>query len=406
MTNLKIISSSSASGSASSANETATEVTVEKTAAASASAASAGTIAAAARTPEPGTPGVAAAKASGTPFYVRVNRVLTLLGLTWFVPFVKLLGGENPRDQLRAMWLMIGVPAVFFALFLALWAWSASQIHTSLGTIPGPVQVAAEAGILLDEHHAERVKESAFMARQHQRNTEKLAADANADVSVRRYTGKPTYLDQIHTSLYTVFTGFVLATLIAVPLGILCGMSPVINTAINPLIQIFKPVSPLAWLPIVTMVVSALYVTTEGAWFEKSFITSAITVMLCSLWPTLINTAVGVSSVDKDLINVGKVLRLSKRTQVSKIIIPSSLPLIFTGMRLSLGVGWMVLIAAEMLAQNPGLGKFVWDEFQNGSSHSLGRIMVAVFTIGVIGFLLDRVMATLQQLFTFGENKI
>ncbi|MFZ2208498.1 MAG: hypothetical protein WAV22_07505, partial [Porticoccaceae bacterium] len=135
MTNLKIISSSSASGSASNANEAATEVTVEKTAVASASAASAGTIAAAARTPEPGTPGVAAAKASGTPFYVRVNRALTLLGLTWFVPFVKLLGGENPRDQLRAMWLMIGIPAAFFALFLALWAWSASQIHTSLGTI-------------------------------------------------------------------------------------------------------------------------------------------------------------------------------------------------------------------------------------------------------------------------------
>jgi len=402
VTNLKVISSASAGHSASDANEPLAEVTEPKIDVASASAADA-TVA---RTPEPSKPKAAAAKASGVPFYVRVNRILTLLGLTWFVPFVKLLGGENPRAQLHSMWLMIGVPALFFALFLALWAWSASQIHTSLGTIPGPAQVAVEAGILLDEHRAERAKESAFMARQQQRNAEKLAADANADVSLRRYTGKPTYLDQIRTSLYTVFTGFVLATLIAVPLGILCGMSPVINTAINPLIQIFKPVSPLAWLPIVTMVVSALYVTTEGAWFQKSFITSAITVMLCSLWPTLINTAVGVSSVDKDLINVGKVLRLSKRTQVSKIIIPSSLPLIFTGMRLSLGVGWMVLIAAEMLAQNPGLGKFVWDEFQNGSSHSLGRIMVAVFTIGIIGFLLDRVMATLQQLFTFGENKI
>jgi nitrate/nitrite transport system permease protein len=416
VTNLKMISSSGACGSASDANTMPTDApdaadatdatTVAKVEMAAVSPASAGSAATAAPTSGSAAPKATAIKASGTPLYVRVNSVLTLLGLTWFVPVVKLLGGENPRAQLRSLWLMIGVPALFFALFLALWAWSASQIHTSLGTIPGPVQVAAEAGILLDEHRAERAKESAFMARQHQRNTEKLAADANADVSVRRYTGKPTYLDQIRTSLYTVFTGFVLATLIAVPLGILCGMSPVINTAINPLIQIFKPVSPLAWLPIVTMVVSALYVTTDDAWFQKSFITSAITVMLCSLWPTLINTAVGVSSVDKDLINVGKVLRLSKRTQVSKIIIPSSLPLIFTGMRLSLGVGWMVLIAAEMLAQNPGLGKFVWDEFQNGSSHSLGRIMVAVFTIGVIGFLLDRVMATLQQLFTFGENKI
>jgi nitrate/nitrite transport system permease protein len=151
------------------------------------------------------------------------------------------------------------------------------------------------------------------------------------------------------------------------------------------------------------MVVSALYAGGSGAWFEKSFLVSAITVTLCSLWPTLINTAVGVASIDKDLINVGRVLKLGKGTQITKIILPSSLPLIFTGLRLSLGVGWMVLIAAEMLAQNPGLGKFVWDEFQNGSSSSLGRIMVAVFTIGIIGFLLDRVMLTLQKLFSFGE---
>jgi nitrate/nitrite transport system permease protein len=203
--------------------------------------------------------------------------------------------------------------------------------------------------------------------------------------------------------LYTVFTGFILATLLAVPLGILCGMSETFRTALNPLIQIFKPVSPLAWLPIVTLTVSALYQTSDDSWFDKSFLTSAITVTLCSLWPTLINTTVGVASIDKDLVNVGKVLRLSWSTQIRKIILPSALPFIFTGMRLSLGVGWMVLIAAEMLAQNPGLGKFVWDEFQNGSSQSLGRIMVAVFTIGIIGFALDRVMQTLQNLFSFGK---
>ena len=177
-----------------------------------------------------------------------------------------------------------------------------------------------------------------------------------------------------------------------------------VNAAFNPLIQIFKPVSPLAWLPIVTMVVSALYVSDDPL-FSKSFLTSAITVTLCSLWPTLINTALGVASIDKDLLNVSKVLRLDWKTKVFKMILPSSLPLIFTGLRLSLGVGWMVLIAAEMLAQNPGLGKFVWDEFQNGSSHSLARIMVAVFTIGIIGFLLDRLMYTLQDLFTFSDKR-
>jgi nitrate/nitrite transport system permease protein len=112
-----------------------------------------------------------------------------------------------------------------------------------------------------------------------------------------------------------------------------------------------------------------------------------------------------VASIDKDLMNVGRVLQLNWFTQVFRIVLPSALPLIFTGLRLSLGVGWMVLIAAEMLAQNPGLGKFVWDEFQNGSSESLARILVAVFTIGIIGFLLDRLMLALQAAVTYSANR-
>ncbi len=236
------------------------------------------------------------------------------------------------------------------------------------------------------------------------RNAAALAENPSADVRVRQYTGKPTYLDQIRTSLATVFTGFVLAALVAVPLGVLAGLSRTINAAINPLVQIFKPVSPLAWLPIVTMIVSAVYVSSEPL-LQKSFVNSAITVTLCSLWPALINTALGVASIDKDLMNVGRVLQLGWFTKVFKIVLPSALPLIFTGLRLSLGVGWMVLIAAEMLAQNPGLGKFVWDEFQNGSSESLARIMVAVLTIGVIGFLLDRTMLALQAAVTHTANR-
>jgi nitrate/nitrite transport system permease protein len=327
-----------------------------------------------------------------------------LTGLTWFVPVIKIAAGENPARQARELWLMMGIPIIAFILFLGLWSFSASKVNTSLGAIPGPLAVWQEIGGLVDAHYAERQKEAAFYQRQQARNEKLLAEDPDAPVKKRPYTGKPTYVDQIVTSLYTVFAGFVIATLAAIPLGILCGMSPVFNTALNPLIQIFKPVSPLAWLPIVTLIVSSVYVTTDDSWFEKSFLTSAITVTLCSLWPTLINTAVGVSSVDKDLVNVGKVLRLDWTTQIKKIILPSALPYIFTGMRLSLGVGWMVLIAAEMLAQNPGLGKFVWDEFQNGSSNSLSRIMVAVFTIGIIGFMLDRIMQSLQKVFSFGKT--
>ena len=236
------------------------------------------------------------------------------------------------------------------------------------------------------------------------RNQKLIDAGRADDIKPIAYTGSPSYYEQIWTSIKTVFFGFLIASAIAIPLGIMAGLSVTANSALNPLIQIFKPVSPLAWLPIVTMVVSAVYATNDGL-FSKSFLVSAITVTLCSLWPTLINTALGVASIDKDLVSVSKVLKMNTWTKITKLVLPSALPLIFTGLRLSLGVGWMVLIAAEMLAQNPGLGKFVWDEFQNGSSQSLAKIIVAVLTIGIIGFLLDRVMFALQSLFTFSNNR-
>jgi nitrate/nitrite transport system permease protein len=313
---------------------------------------------------------------------------------------LKFIGGgrADPREAARALMLSAGVPVLAFALFLLLWSAMAARIQTSLGAVPGPVAVVEQAVALWDDHVAERARRTAFYERQEARIQERLAAEPGYVPTRPAYTGKPTYLDQIGTSLFTVFAGFVLASVVAVPLGILAGSSKIVQAAINPIVQIFRPVSPLAWLPIVTLIVSALYVTSGPPLFEKSFLISAITVTLCSLWPTLINTAVGVTSVDRDLVNVGRVLQLPLLTRVRKIILPSALPFIFTGMRLSLGVGWMVLIAAEMLAQNPGLGKFVWDEFQNGSSDSLGRILVAVFTIGVIGFGLDRVMLLAQQL--------
>jgi nitrate/nitrite transport system permease protein len=195
-------------------------------------------------------------------------------------------------------------------VFLGLWSFSAARIETSLGQVPGPMEVWGQAANLVDEHRAERQKEVAFYERQEKRNADKLAEDPNAVVKIRPYTGKPTYFDQILTSIFTVFTGFILATIIAVPLGVLTGLSTNVYRAINPIVQIFKPVSPLAWLPLVTIIVSAVYVS-DDPMFSKSYLTSAITVTLCCLWPTLINTAVGVSSMDKDLVNVGKVLRLS-----------------------------------------------------------------------------------------------
>ncbi len=301
------------------------------------------------------------------------------------------------------------VPIIALLVFLGLWSVGAKNVETSLGVLPGPGKVWEQSVSLYQEHQAERVKADAFYERMQQR-VDKAIAEGKPQERIdklqeRKYTGKETFFDQILTSLWTVMAGFIVASLIAIPIGIVCGMSATLYTAINPLIQIFKPVSPLAWLPLVTMVVSAVYVSNDSM-LSKSFLTSAITVTLCCLWPTIINTTVGVSGVDKDLINVSRVLRLNAFTKTVKIILPSAIPMIFTGLRLSLGIGWMVLIAAEMLAQNPGLGKFVWDEFQNGSSNSLARIMVAVLVIGLIGFLLDRGMLMLQRMFSWDKNAV
>lgn len=314
--------------------------------------------------------------------------------------------GPNNRRALKAagnkMKAFI-LPIVGIALFMVFWSIAASSINTSLGKFPGPIEVGTQYVNLYQEYKAEAVKEVAFYQRQDKRNAKKLAKDPNYVVKHRNYTGKETFLDQIITSLVTVMSGFILAVIIAVPLGIAIGLSKSLNAAFNPIIQVFKPVSPLAWLPLVTMVVSALYVTDDPL-FSKSFIVSLITVTLCCIWPMVINTSVGVASIDQDWVNVSKVLRLPALTHVRKIVLPASIPAIFTGMRLSLGIAWMVLIAAEMLAQNPGLGKFVWDEFQNGSSQSLSRIMAAVFVIGLIGFMLDKGMLQLQRLLSWDKS--
>jgi nitrate/nitrite transport system permease protein len=345
----------------------------------------------------------------------RILRVLDATGLDALAPFIRLLRGDDRREQLRRIAVSFGAPLLAFLVFLAGWTMASNKIMTKYGNLPSPAEVWVQAQVLVKGHFEGVAAEKAYYAAQARRAAElraaaavlsqrgsleaaeKLSARARA-VEAARHSASPSYIDQIIVSLKTVFAGFLIASLIAIPIGVLCGTSDLIKTALDPLIQIFKPVSPLAWLPIVMICVGALYTTKPSeAWFEKSFISSAITVALCSLWPTLANTALGVSSVDRDHLNVARVLKLDTWTRIRKIIIPSALPMIFTGLRISLGVGWMVLIAAEMLAQNPGLGKFVWDMFQNGSSQTLAQIMVAVFTIGVIGMLLDRLMIILQR---------
>lgn len=337
--------------------------------------------------------------------FTRINSAdkwFQVLGLSWITPVLRAAAGDNPKAQMSEIWRLLGIPLLAIIGFLALWGTLAPTVQTSLGAVPGPAQVWEEAVNLHKDAQAKAESRAKFQTQVATLNERRVSQ--GKDPIERTYTGAPSYYAQIWTSIKTVFFGFLIASIVAIPLGIAAGLSPYANAALNPIIQIFKPVSPLAWLPIVTMIVSAVYTTNDGL-FAKSFLVSAITVTLCSLWPTLINTALGVASIDKDLVNVSKVLKMNTYTKITKLVLPSALPLIFTGLRLSLGVGWMVLIAAEMLAQNPGLGKFVWDEFQNGSSSSLAKIMVAVLTIGIIGFMLDRVMYALQSLFTFTNNR-
>ncbi|MEM6561423.1 MAG: ABC transporter permease subunit, partial [Planctomycetota bacterium] len=221
---------------------------------------------------------------------------------------------------------------------------------------------------------------------------------------------------QVVRSILCVFVGFFVGTAIAVPIGVLCGLSPTFMGVMTPYIALFKPVSPIVWLPIFLIVVGGFITDPDKHWFtlwlwdlpwlgqfkiNPAFIASALTVAMCSLWATMTNTALGVASIDKDHINVAKVLQLGFFSRLFKIILPSALPLIFAGLRISLGVGWMVLIAAELLAGSEGIGKFVWDQFNNGASDSFAKMFVVVFVVGAIGLLLDRIMIVLQRAVSF-----
>jgi nitrate/nitrite transport system permease protein len=178
-------------------------------------------------------------------------------------------------------------------------------------------------------------------------------------------------------SLMRVARGFLLGALIGTPLGFLFGVSPTLSRMFDPLMQVMRPISPLAWLPLGLIL------------FQKSEPAALFAIAVCSMWPTIINTMVGVRAIPQDYWNVAKVLRLSRTTTFTKIIVPATLPYIFTGYRLSLGIAWLVIVASEMLTGTPGVGGFLWQEY---NSLIYAHILLAIVTIGVIGFALDRLM--------------
>ena len=178
-------------------------------------------------------------------------------------------------------------------------------------------------------------------------------------------------------SLMRVARGFLLGIAIATPIGFLLGVSPTLTRMFDPIMQVLRPISPLAWLPLGLVL------------FQKSEPAALFAIAVCSMWPTVINTMMGVRAIPQDYWNVAKVLRLSKFTTFTKIIVPATLPYMFTGYRLSLGIAWLVIVASEMLTGTPGVGGFLWQEY---NSLVYAHILLAIITIGVVGFVLDRLM--------------
>ena len=185
-------------------------------------------------------------------------------------------------------------------------------------------------------------------------------------------------------SLVLVAKGYSIALLVGTPLGFFLGLSPLFTRCFDPIIQILRPVSPLAWLPLGLVL------------FENSKPAALFTIALCAMWPTVINTAMGVRSIGTEYLNVGRVLKLSPMKTLRKIMIPATLPFMFTGYRLSLGMAWLVIVAAEMLTGSPGLGGFLWQEY---NSLVYSHILLSIITIGLIGFGLDRLMGVVERRF-------
>ncbi len=193
---------------------------------------------------------------------------------------------------------------------------------------------------------------------------------------------------QLAHSLGRVALGFLFATLVAVPLGFAIGMSPLLYKALDPFIQVLKPISPLAWMPL------ALYT------IKDSSISGVFVIFICSVWPMLLNTAFGVASVRRDWLNVAATLEVSALRRAFLVILPAAAPTILTGMRISMGIAWLVIVAAEMLVGGTGIGYFVWNEWNN---LSLTNVIFAILVIGVVGMLLDLAFASLQKVVTYVE---
>jgi len=203
-------------------------------------------------------------------------------------------------------------------------------------------------------------------------------------------------------SLSLVIKGYSIALIIGTPIGFFLGLSKGFSKMFDPIFQVLRPVSPLAWLPLGMVLFLGAKVSIPefvpflGGTYTASDLAAIFTIAICSMWPTVLNTAVGVRAIPQDYLNVAKVLKLSKTKTLFKVLIPATLPYMFTGFRLSLGIAWLVIVAAEMLTGKPGVGGFLWQQY---NALSYAHIILCILTIGIVGFILDRMMSLVESRF-------
>ena len=276
-----------------------------------------------------------------------------------------------------ASWRAPALSVLIFLLFIGAW-------HAA--TLPSAAKQT------VDDEYAKLVGAAAATG-------QKSAFPAPAEVAGKIWTHlKEPFYDkgpndkgigiQLAYSLARVLIGYFLAALVAIPVGFLIGMSPVVYKALDPFIQVLKPISPLAWMPL------ALFT------LKDSSISAVFVIFICSLWPMLINTAFGVAAVRKEWLNVAKTLEVGPLRKAFRVILPAAAPTIMTGMRISIGIAWLVIVAAEMLVGGTGIGYFVWNEWNN---LSITNILTAILAIGLVGMVLDLALARLTKLVTFPE---
>lgn len=246
-------------------------------------------------------------------------------------------------------WLIL--PLVAVLAVVAIWSALSARPKTDL---PSPVKTWEASRLYIEQPFAKRGEQ---------------------DQGILRFTW---------LSLALVAKGYALALLIGTPLGFVLGLSKMFTKAFDPIIQVLRPVSPLAWLPLGLVL------------FKRPEPSAVFTIAVCAMWPTVLNTAVGVRAIPQDYLNVAKVLKLSRSKTLFKVLIPATLPYMFTGFRLSLGIAWLVIVAAEMLTGTPGVGGFLWQEY---NSLIYEHIILCILTIGIVGFILDRLMSVVEARF-------